>query len=74
MLFVIFPKGRLERYVADEKDKNPQLALIYLRELDRIRPSPEFKLMIAKTSLQLGHYEDAERYIKEIDYTALKEE
>lgn len=74
MLFVIFSKGRLERYVADEKDKNPQFALIYLRELDRIRPSPEFKLMIAKTSLQLGHYEDAERYIKEIDYTALKEE
>lgn len=74
LLFLLFPKGKLEKLILDYKDSNIDLANIYLDNIIRINPDPSLKLLLAKRYLSIGEKEKAETLLKELENTPLKDE
>lgn len=74
LLFLLYPKGKLEKLILDYKDSNIDLANIYLDNIIRINPDPSLKLLLAKRYLSIGEKEKAETLLKELENTPLKDE
>lgn len=74
LLFLLYPKGKLEKLILDYKDSNIDLANIYLDNIIRINPDPSLKLLLAKRYLLMGKKEKAEILLKQLENTPLKDE
>lgn len=70
--YLLFPKGKLERFIIDYKGPNIELANMYLENLIRINPDPNLKLLLAQRYIQLGNIEKSEKILREIEDTPLK--
>ncbi len=73
MLVVIFPKGRLEKYIKEEKNVNPRLAIIYIEALEKLKPTPEIRIMKALAYLSIGDFDKAYRSVEGLVNAPLEE-
>lgn len=73
MLVVIFPKGRLEKYIKEEKNVNPQLAIIYIEALEKIKPNSDIRVIKALAYVNMGKFEEAYKAVEGLLNNSLDE-
>ncbi len=63
---LLFPKGKIERIILEE-DSNIELSNIYLKQLVKLNPDPNLKVLMIERLIMLGKYDEALDYIKDLE-------
>lgn len=66
MSYILFPKGKIERLILEE-DSNINLSNIYLKQLIKLNPDLNLKILMIERFIRLGKYDEALDYIKELE-------
>lgn len=74
MLFLLYPKGKIEKLVLEHQDSNIDLANIYLDNLVKINEDPYLKLLLAKRYLAIKDNKKADLLLKQLENTNLKDQ
>jgi pentatricopeptide repeat protein len=64
---LLFPKGKLERYLPESVEINTDLALAYYRTLLRTNPSADIYSALVKSYIRVGRTKDAIEVVSEIE-------
>ncbi len=64
--YILFPKGKIERFILEE-DSNINLSNIYLKQLIKLNPDPNLKILMVERLIKLGKYDEVLDYIKELE-------
>jgi len=65
--FLLFPKGRLEKYLPESVDINTDLALAYYRALLKTNPSADIYSALVKSYIRIGRTKDAIEVVSEME-------
>ena len=71
VVFLLFPRERLEWLIMREDDTNLDLSIIYIENLLSVNPDDRMKLSLAKRYLRMGNYNEAETLLRELEESPL---
>ncbi|RUM29885.1 MAG: hypothetical protein DSY32_02795 [Aquifex sp.] len=67
ILFLLFPKGKLEELLFSEKIVNLDLRIKYLESLINIEKRPEYFVALAQNYARAGNYSEAYKYLRKLE-------
>ncbi len=71
VVFLLFPRERIEWLIGREEDTNLDLSILYIENLLSVNPDDRMKLSLAKKYLRIEDYGKAEELLEELEESPL---